>query len=108
MPDQTHHASHTLSCPVPAENRCARISRHEPHACTAIQWKNILCVEDNIHNAALLRELLQGTGALTMVAENGAEAIRLVQKHTFDLVLMDLRMPDLDGPETLVCIRNMD
>lgn len=67
--------------------------------------KNILCVDDNIQNANLINALLQSTHLTITVAHDGFEAMQLVETQHFDLILMDLRMPKMDGYETLKNIR---
>ena len=57
----------------------------------------VLVVEDNKVNQQILRLFLQRTGAETAFAESGQESIDLLRKQKFDLVLMDLSMPEMDG-----------
>ncbi len=69
--------------------------------------KKILCVDDNFQNANLLTALLQKSGASIIIAHDGLEAIQFAEKQSFDLILMDLRMPKMDGYESLNHIRTM-
>jgi len=57
----------------------------------------ILLVEDNYMNRVLIKEILTLSGYETVEAENGAEAIRKIAESDPDLVLMDLRLPGMDG-----------
>lgn len=59
--------------------------------------KKVLIVDDNDKNLKLLRMLIQNAGHETLEAENGEEAVRLAKKHIPDLILMDNRMPVMDG-----------
>lgn len=59
--------------------------------------KTILLVEDDIHNATYMKEILKGTGADIIHTVYGKEAIEVVKSRKFDLVLMDIRLPDMDG-----------
>jgi two-component system cell cycle response regulator DivK len=65
----------------------------------------ILVVEDNERNMALLRDVLQATGYGTLQASTGREAVGLARAHRPALVLMDIRLPDMDGTEALRLLR---
>ncbi len=60
---------------------------------------NVLLVEDNIINQQVARELLENLGLLVHTAGNGREALDALYTHAFDLVLMDIQMPEMDGYE---------
>ena len=60
----------------------------------------VLLVEDNPVNALLARTLLTREGCRVQTAADGREALSLMAETCFDLVLMDMRMPGLDGPTT--------
>lgn len=59
----------------------------------------VLIVDDNERNAKLARDVLESAGMRTLVAATAAEGLALALEHRPDLVLMDLRLPDLDGGE---------
>ncbi len=61
----------------------------------------ILVVEDNAKNMKLVRDVLLATGYRALEATTGGQALALASEHVPDLVLMDIRLPDMDGPETL-------
>ena len=67
--------------------------------------KKILVVEDNPTNQAVAMALLKKLGYSGDLAANGLEAIRAVQEHSYDLILMDCRMPEMDGYEATRLIR---
>ena len=68
----------------------------------------ILVVEDNPINQLLVLKLLEKRGYETTVAENGKIAIDEYKKGDFDIILMDLQMPELDGYEATRIIRTME
>lgn len=67
---------------------------------------NILLVEDNIINQKVVIKTLVKQGAAIDIANNGKEAIELLRIKEYDLVLMDIQMPEMDGFEATSFIRN--
>ena len=59
--------------------------------------KTVLIVEDNELNMKLFRDLLEAHGYQTSGTSNGFEALELVRSLRPDLILMDMRLPDMDG-----------
>ncbi len=57
----------------------------------------ILCVDDNAANLLLVQTLLEDLGAEVLAVDNGLAAVQAVQAEPFDLVLMDVQMPGMDG-----------
>ena len=68
----------------------------------------ILVVEDNERNMKLVRELLEATGYRAIEAATGSQALDLARERRPDLVLMDIRLPDIDGVEALSRLRADD
>jgi PAS domain S-box-containing protein len=68
----------------------------------------VLLVEDNPVNQTLARRLLEKRGHRVALAVNGREAVKALEKESFDLVLMDLQMPEMDGLEATVVIREKE
>ena len=59
----------------------------------------VLIVDDNRKNLKLARDVLQASGFRTLEAESGAEGIALAAEHLPDVILMDLRLPDMHGTD---------
>ncbi len=68
----------------------------------------ILICEDQVENLAFLVQLLQSAGLRTREASDGAQAVRSFEENRPDLILMDLRMPVLDGYEAIQRIRQQE
>jgi two-component system cell cycle response regulator DivK len=65
----------------------------------------ILIVDDNGQNRKLARDVLRFAGFRTLEADGGGTGVALAAEHVPDLVLMDIRMPDLNGTEALRQLR---
>lgn len=68
----------------------------------------ILIVEDEKGTSVPVKEALELYGYEADVAEDGAEGMELFRKNTYDLVLLDLKMPKMTGEEVLKKIRQID
>jgi CheY-like chemotaxis protein len=68
----------------------------------------VLVVDDNPANLMLISSLLESRGLVPVLAHDGAEAVTLAHELHFDLILMDLQMPVLDGLTTTSAIRRCE
>lgn len=66
----------------------------------------VLVAEDNLINQKLIIQVLKRLGCQTQIADNGQKALDLLQNQPFDIVLMDIQMPVMDGYETTRYIRS--
>lgn len=65
----------------------------------------VLLAEDNPINQLVAAQMLESLGALVVVAEDGAEALEIVGRETFDVMLVDIEMPRVSGIEVLRTVR---
>lgn len=91
-----------------------KISNHPVHAAydvnviTVKPFKtkpDVLLVEDNIINQGLVMHLFNEWNIACTVANNGKEAINILYEKHFDLILLDIQMPEMDGYDTATMIR---
>ena len=99
----------TLNLSIPTENKHAQItagaaSRSKTDL-TPLQNLRILLVDDDSLNQLIGKKLLTSRGADVRLASSGQEAIHQIREQRFDLVLMDLDLPDMDGYKTTRTIR---
>jgi CheY-like chemotaxis protein len=69
---------------------------------------NVLLVDDEPKNLFAMRAVLEDLGAQIHCVASGEEALRQVLKHQFAAILLDVRMPGIDGFETAAAIRSIE
>ncbi len=89
--------------PKKVENNLNREKESQP---STIKGAKILLVEDNIINQEIANEILQKAGLVVTIANNGKEAIEKVKESEYDLVLMDIQMPEMNGYEAAKIIKS--
>jgi PAS domain S-box-containing protein len=88
---------------IPLITRFSLQETREPGACL-----RVLLAEDNLVNQRLAVRLLEKRGHRIVVASTGLEALQALDKESFDLVLMDVQMPEMDGLEATAAIREKE
>lgn len=84
-----------------------KLTPTESHTITYHLTGKILLVDDNHTNLILGSMILESLGLDVITAENGKEAVSAVQEQQFDLILMDVHMPEMDGLEATHQIRHV-
>ncbi|MBE9583093.1 response regulator [Mucilaginibacter sp. JRF] len=69
---------------------------------------SILVAEDNLINQKLIKRIMEKMGYDIQIASNGNEVLALVEQNSFELILMDIQMPELDGLDTTRILRKSD
>jgi signal transduction histidine kinase/DNA-binding response OmpR family regulator len=88
---------------IPLITRFSLQDAREPSA-----FLRVLLAEDNLVNQRLAVRLLEKRGHRVVVAGNGREALQALEKDSFDLVFMDVQMPEMDGLEATAAIRERE
>ena len=92
---------------VPETSRITQRREQEAEALKHIRGAQLLLVEDNEINQQVAQEILAGAGMEVTVANNGQDAVNAVKESSYDVVLMDVQMPVMDGYTATREIRNL-
>ncbi|MGB7933765.1 MAG: PAS domain S-box protein [Gammaproteobacteria bacterium] len=84
---------------IPLDTACTRAEPvKSPDTADELHPDHVLVVDDEPEVAELLAEILQSAGLETTLVHSGQEALKWLEAHSCDLILSDIRMPDMDGP----------
>ena len=72
------------------------------------QKKRILLIEDEDKTGNMLKQALESEGIEVIWTKNGKSALELLENGKFDLIILDLKLPEMSGVEVLECIRSVD
>lgn len=105
--DEESGSTFTVHLPVtqveaPKEASEHRLLRH------SVAWSTVLLVEDNEINRQVAREMISAEGRKVTEAHDGAQAVEIANAQKFDLILMDISMPVMDGRAATRAIRTSD
>jgi len=108
-PGEGSEFSFGMEFPVSTEHVIIHEEAHQPRieAGDGLNNLRVLIAEDNMVNVMLMKKLFSKWGITPTVAENGERAIEMVQYGNFDIILMDLQMPILNGFDAATEIRKM-
>ena len=106
--NQGTHSRFSLVLPIGTENDLPRneVTVNSKLIREGLHGKRVLLVEDNAYNRMLAKSFLRLAHIVVTEAENGATAVELARTQEFDLILMDLQMPVMNGYEATTIIRN--
>ncbi|MDM8552276.1 SpoIIE family protein phosphatase [Desulfobacterales bacterium HSG2] len=95
-----------VKSPVATKKNCEPVK--EKLAVATEDRGDLLVVDDDYNNRVLLSRHLERHGHHVMIAENGRQALAMIEDHTFDMVLLDIMMPEVDGYQVLQHLKSDD
>jgi len=96
-----------FSIELPFETSMPEIwSANESAKFLLLQGQEVLVVEDNLINQKVISTTLKNAGMIATVVDSGYSALKILKERKFHLIIMDIQMPEIDGRETTIKIRN--
>lgn len=96
----------TLTLPQKPADAAAAAPNAAAGGVFSCPWAHILVVDDNRYNRLVAQKLLGRTGAQISIAESGAEMLEICAGQRYDLILLDIMMPYMDGEQALKRLRS--
>ena len=93
---------------IPARKRAAPAKASTAEALKKIRGARVLLAEDNAINQQVAQEILEAAGLVVDIADDGKKAAALVRRRSYDAVLMDIQMPEMNGFEATREIRKWE
>lgn len=101
----TEAAGGTMRAILPLAESPHALGTDDPPRDTRLEGLRLLVADDSATNRLVLSEMLRGGGARVALAEDGPQAVEAALADRFDLLLLDIAMPGMDGTEALAAIR---
>lgn len=98
----------TASLGIVKQERLELMNLTKAVAASDVRSRNILVAEDNRVNQRVVKSLLERRGHVVSLADNGVLALEMAVRQDFDVVLMDVQMPEMDGIAAMQLLRQRD
>lgn len=97
----------TVLLPLKQSTLDAKAQRIKSLIAPLMIGKKVLVAEDNMINQVIVKTMLEPTKAFLKIVENGVQAVNAVKEEDFDIILMDIHMPEMDGQDAQQAIATL-